>query len=105
MLLLFCTVQGLDWDPLQLGSNRLRPLRRPLHRRMQRRPDRPTHAVRGDRFCGGGEPGPDDGNPFETAQFGQVTCIAFVPSTVAGTAAGGTLYVCDATNKRLAVVS
>jgi sugar lactone lactonase YvrE len=53
----------------------------------------------------GGQPGPGDGNPPETAEFAPVTGMAFVPSPVAGAAAGGTLYVCDAFNKRLAVVS
>jgi sugar lactone lactonase YvrE len=53
----------------------------------------------------GGAPGPGDGNPPETAELGPVSSMAFVPSSVAGAAAGGTLYVCDVFNKRIAVVS
>jgi serine/threonine-protein kinase len=53
----------------------------------------------------GGEQGPGDGNPPETAQLGPVSSMDFVPSSVAGAAAGGTLYVCDPFNKRIAVVS
>ena len=53
----------------------------------------------------GGDPGPGDGNPPETAEVGTVSGIAFVPSTIIGAAAGGTLYVCDPNNKRQAVVS
>jgi sugar lactone lactonase YvrE len=53
----------------------------------------------------GGEPGPGDGNPPETARFGQPANVTFVPSPVADAPAGGTLYVCDPFNERIAAVS
>jgi sugar lactone lactonase YvrE len=53
----------------------------------------------------GGEQGPSDGNPPETAILGPWCSIAFVPSPAIGTPAGGILYISDPTNNRIAVVT
>ena len=54
----------------------------------------------------GGESDPSlAGNPPETAVLGAVTDVIFVPASVFGAPAGGTLFVCDHDNKRIAVTS